>query len=140
MGSYPNPRNGIPEYEHEYINKFQKLGETPLINTETTKKDSMTMEEWRTFFNGIWKFPGEKKSSYDHPAPFPEELPYRLIRMYSCTGDIVLDPFMGSGTTCKVADELGRKFIGIDSNKDYVKTSKERLGFYGHVQDTILSY
>ena len=68
---------------------------------------------------------GQKRTS--HIAPFPEDIPYRLIKLYSYIGDVVLDPFVGSGTTCVVAKELKRKYIGIDNNKKYVKIARDRL-------------
>jgi len=69
-----------------------------------------------------------KAKSIGHPAPFPEELPKRLIRLYSFWGDIVLDPFVGSGTTVKVAEDLGRQGIGYDINPEYIKLAQRRLG------------
>ena len=63
---------------------------------------------------GLWSFNGQNTSQYGHPAPFPEELPRRLIKLFSFREDVVLDPFLGSGTTCRVAKNLGRRSIGVE--------------------------
>lgn len=73
----------------------------------------------------MWTFPGEKKKRFDHPAPFPEELPRRCIEMFSFPGDLVCDPFVGSGTTGAVCRD--RDFIGIDISEEYAKTAMSRL-------------
>jgi len=62
-----------------------------------------------------------------HPAPFPEELPYRLIQLYTFEGDVVLDPFCGSGTTCIAALKTGRHFVGFDIYEDYVNLARRRI-------------
>lgn len=82
---------------------------------QTTSKEFM---EWR---NTVWRFPGESARKLGHPAPFPEELPRRLIRLLSFETDLVCDPFVGSGTTCAVAEEQGRASIGIDQNGAYLR-------------------
>ena len=64
---------------------------------------------------------------FDHPAMFPEEIPYRLMKLLSYKGDVVLDPFNGGGTTTLVAKKLGRKFIGIDVSEKYNKIAERRL-------------
>ncbi len=75
---------------------------------------------------GLWTFNGQNTSQYGHPAPFPEELPRRLIQLFSFREDIVLDPFLGSGTTCRVAKNLGRRSIGVDINPDFCKVAANR--------------
>lgn len=84
-------------------------------------------DAWLQWTNGLWKFDGERGSRLGHPAPFPEELPRRLILMLSDQCDTVLDPFCGSGTTIVVGTRLGRKAIGVDINEEYVRQAKERL-------------
>jgi len=73
----------------------------------------------------VWKFTTQNIKG--HPAPFPDELPKRLIKLYSFHGDTVLDPFVGSGTTVRVAEDLSRKGIGYDLNPDYIKSSKNKM-------------
>lgn len=75
----------------------------------------------------IWRFPPESAKRVGHPAPFPEELPYRFIQLYTFEGDVVLDPFCGSGTTCIAALKTGRHYVGFDINEDYVKLARERI-------------
>ena len=86
----------------------------------------MTNEEWNTYFNGHWYFNGAKQDK--HLAMFPEELPKRLIRMFSFPGETVLDPFMGSGTTAAVARALGRNSVGYEINPDFIPLIKSRIG------------
>jgi site-specific DNA-methyltransferase (adenine-specific) len=85
----------------------------------------MTNEEWNTYFNGHWYFNGAKQDK--HLAMFPEELPKRLIKMFSFPQEIVLDPFMGSGTTAAVAKALGRNSIGYEINSDFIPLIKNRI-------------
>ena len=75
---------------------------------------------------GMWAFNGQNTSQYSHPAPFPEELPRRLIKLFSFREDVVLDPFLGSGTTCRVAKSLGRRSIGVDLNPEYCAIAANR--------------
>jgi len=84
-------------------------------------------EEMTELSKSVWVFPAESPKRVGHPAPFPEELPHRLIKLYSRPGDLILDPFVGSGTTCAVAKKLGRRWFGIDSNPDYVLLAHERI-------------
>ena len=86
----------------------------------------MTNEEWNTYFNGHWYFNGAKQDK--HLAMFPEELPKRLIKMFSFPGEKVLDPFMGSGTTAAVARALGRNSVGYEINPDFIPLIRSRIG------------
>jgi site-specific DNA-methyltransferase (adenine-specific) len=85
----------------------------------------LAKEEWITFFSSHWNFNGAKQDR--HMAVFPEELPRRLIKMFSFPGEIVLDPFLGSGTTSLVAKNLGRNSVGYEINPDYIDICKETL-------------
>lgn len=87
----------------------------------------ITKDEFINWTNGIWNFPGESKLKIGHPAPFPPELPKRCIKLFSYKDDIVLDPFMGSGTTVFTAALLGRKSIGIDISVKYCELAMNRL-------------
>lgn len=88
----------------------------------------ITREEFIEYTMGVWNMPPAKKSKVGHPAPFPDELPYRCIKLFSYRNDLVLDPFVGSGTTVAVAKSLGRRYIGIDISKQYCEMSENRLG------------
>ena len=126
MGSYPNPRNGIVKLDFEYILLFKKQGNSPTPTKEQKENSSMTNEEWNTYFNGHWYFSGAKQDK--HLAMFPEELPHRLIKMFSFTNETVLDPFMGSGTTALAARNLSRNSIGYEINPDFIPIIKEKVG------------
>lgn len=113
MGSIYYPRNGYFFINREYIAIFRKLGKDPKpISPEHKEMSRISIEEWREFFKDTWTFPGVQQT--EHDAMFPDELPRRLIRMYSFIGDTVLDPFFGSGTTTKNAAELGRNSVGFE--------------------------
>ena len=140
MGSFPYPRNGIVKLDFEYILLFKKQGESPKPTSEQKEAAAMTNEEWNTYFNGHWYFNGVKQDK--HIAMFPEELPKRLIKMFSFPGETVLDPFMGSGTTARVARLLGRNSVGYEINPDFIPIIKERIGgddFFSDADVTILS-
>jgi len=126
MGSYPYPPNGMIEIDYEYILIFKKPGKSPQVDKNRKESSILSKEEWKEYFNGHWYFKGEKQG--EHEAMFPEELPYRLIRMFSFVGDTVLDPFLGSGTTLKVALSLGRNAVGYEINPDYLKIIENKIG------------
>lgn len=83
---------------------------------------------WKEIANSVWHIAPVPPGFLAHPCPYPEEIPYRLIHLYSYKGDVVLDPFNGSGQTTKIAKHFGRKYVGIDIHKKYVKLAKDRLG------------
>jgi len=126
MGSYPYPRNGMVSIDYEFILIFKKLGKAPKVSKEIKKMSEITEKEWGEYFQGHWKFAGEKQNG--HIAMFPEELPRRLIKMYSFVGDTILDPFLGSGTTTLVAKNLRRNSIGIEINPGYLPIIKKKIG------------
>jgi site-specific DNA-methyltransferase (adenine-specific) len=103
-----------------------------VLSKEKRKRDgrgkltAITREEFMDWTLGLWQFRGETSKRWGHPAPFPEELPRRLIRMFSFTEDVVLDPFLGSGTTCRVAKDEGRRSIGVEIDRRYCDISAER--------------
>jgi len=125
MGSYPYPPNFYLLNTIEYINIFVKDGQPEKISKELKEKSKLSKEEWREFISTIWKFAPERNR--DHPAPFPVELPLRLIKMYSFVDDIIVDPFMGSGTTAIAAVLCNRKYLGYEINSVYVEKTKNRL-------------
>jgi DNA modification methylase len=126
MGSYPYPPNGMIELDYEFILVFKKPGTIEKVPKEIKEISKLTKQEWKDYFAGHWRFGGEKQ--INHEAMFPEELPKRLIKMYSFVGDTVLDPFVGSGTTVKVALELKRNAIGYEINEDFLEIIKEKIG------------
>lgn len=128
MGSYPYPRNGILKIDYEFILIFKKLGEGPKPTKEQKELSIMTADEWNSYFAGHWNFPGVKQSG--HLAMFPEELPRRLIKMFSFVGETILDPFLGSGTTSLAAKNLSRNSIGYEINPEFIPLIREKLNVY----------
>jgi site-specific DNA-methyltransferase (adenine-specific) len=126
MGSFPHPRNGIVKLDFEYILLFKKQGVAPKPTAEQKAQSAMTNEEWNTYFNGHWYFNGAKQDK--HLAMFPDELPARLIKMFSFPDETVLDPFMGSGTTASVARKLSRNSVGYEINAEFIPIIKEKIG------------
>ena len=126
MGSYPYPPNGMIEIDYEFILIFKKPGKSEKIPKEIKEKSKLTKEEWKEYFYGHWYFGGAKQ--IEHEAMFPEELPKRLIKMYTFIGDTILDPFLGSGTTVKEALNLRRNAIGYEINEKFLEIIKEKLG------------
>ena len=126
MGSFPYPRNGIIKIDYEFILIFKKQGEPPNVPKELKEKSKLGKEEWNEYFSGHWNFNGEKQ--IEHLAMFPEELPKRLIKMFSFVGDTVLDPFLGSGTTILAAKNLSRNSIGYEINEKFLSVIKKKVG------------
>lgn len=125
MGSFPYPRNGILKIDYEFILLFKKLGKAPQPTLEQKASSILSKEEWNTYFASHWTFGGARQDG--HIAVFPEELPKRLIRMFSFVGETVFDPFLGSGTTALAAKNLGRNSIGYEINPTYIDYYKQKL-------------
>ncbi len=126
MGSFPFPRSGILKIDYEFILIFKKHGTSPKVSKDIKEKSKMTIEEWNQLFAGHWNIPGEKQDK--HLAVFPEEVPSRLIKMFSFVNDTVLDPFLGSGTTSLAAQKLERNSVGYEINADFLPMIEEKLG------------
>jgi len=126
MGSFPYPPNGIVELDYEYIHIFRTPGKSRKATAEIRAASALTTAEWKSFFSGHWNIAGARKRG--HEAPFPEEIPRRLIRMFSFVGDTVLDPFMGTGTTARAALALGRNAIGYEINPRTVREAARSIG------------
>jgi len=124
-GSWKSPSMPYIKYTWEFIEVFAK--ET--LRKKGRREDiDITSDEFKEWVLGRWSFPPEiRMKDYDHPAMFPEELPRRLMKLFSYKNDIVLDPFNGAGTTSLVAWKLGRRFIGIDVSRQYCETALSRL-------------
>lgn len=125
MGSFPYPRNGILKIDYEFILIFKKQGKAPIPTSEQKKSSEMTKEEWNSYFASHWTFGGAKQDG--HIAVFPEELPHRLIKMFSFAGETIFDPFMGSGTTALAARNLNRNSIGYEINPEFLTYYKQKL-------------
>jgi site-specific DNA-methyltransferase (adenine-specific) len=125
MGSYPYPRNGMIKVDYEHILLFRKQGAPPKPNEKDKIASAMSLEEWNSWFSGHWKIPGARQNG--HGAVFPDEVPRRLIRMFSFPGETVLDPFAGSGTTLAVAAQLGRSSIGYEINPEFIELAQLKL-------------
>jgi len=124
-GSWMSASNPMLRDQHEYIIVMSK-GDFRRNDAEG-KESTITRDEFLEFTKSVWSFPPESAKKIGHPAPFPEELPYRCIQLYTFKGDVVLDPFVGSGTTCIAALKTGRHFIGIDINENYVRIAQKRI-------------
>jgi DNA modification methylase len=137
MGSYPYPPNGMIEIDYEFILIFKKPGKSEQPSNEIKEKSKLSKEEWKEYFSGHWRIPGVRQ--IEHQAMFPEEIPKRLIKMYSFVDEIVLDPFLGSGTVTKVALELQRNVIGYEINSAFMpiiqnKISKSIFSYNSNVE------
>lgn len=126
MGSFPYPRNGILKIDYEFILLFKKGGKAEPLDKQTKEESKLTKEEWNAYFTGHWNFAGEKQDK--HLAMFPPELPRRLIKMFTFVGETVLDPFLGSGTTSLVANQLNRNSVGYEISPDIIPVISEKLG------------
>jgi len=128
FGSYPYPTNIFSTFPYEWIIVFCKYGKREKVSKKIKKKSILTQKEWADWaINSIWEMQPAKSKSENHPAPFPYELPKRLIKLHSFANDIVLDPFAGIGTTLKAARDLERKYVGYEINKKYIKIIKKKM-------------
>jgi site-specific DNA-methyltransferase (adenine-specific) len=123
-GSWQSAANPILRDIHEYILVFSK---GDYKREKGKKENTIAKEQFIEWTKSIWTMNAESARRIGHPAPFPEELPYRLIQLYSFKGDIILDPFMGSGTTAVAALKSERKFVGYEINKEYIELAEKRI-------------
>jgi modification methylase len=126
-GSWLSAANPILRDIHEYILIFSKGDYKRVANG---KENTITKEQFMEYTKSIWTMNAESARRIGHPAPFPEELPYRLIQLYSFKNDIILDPFIRSGTTAVSAIKSERKFIGYDISQEYISLAEKRLKPY----------
>jgi site-specific DNA-methyltransferase (adenine-specific) len=131
-GSWMSASNPILRDIHEYILVFSK-GDYKRDRKKiekNIKQSTISKEDFMEWTKSIWTFKAESARRVGHPAPFPIDLPYRLIQLYSFATDIILDPFMGSGTTAIAALKSNRNFVGFEINEDYIRLTKTRVEPY----------
>lgn len=136
FGSYPYPRNFYAQNTSEFITIYVKDGK-PLNNVSKQVKEAsrLTQEEWVEYTKQVWRIPipGRDDAAFgEHTAIMPEEIVRRCVRLFTFVGDIVLDPFAGSGTTLKVAKEHGRDFIGYEIMENYKSVIERKLALARH--------
>lgn len=124
-GSWCSPANPTLRDTHEYILVFCK--QTFARPNGSGRNSAISRDEFLEFTKSVWRFSAESATRVGHPAPFPVELPYRLIQLYTYQGEVVLDPFIGSGTTAVAALQAGRRFVGYDVDAAYVEAARQRV-------------
>ncbi|MBI3040122.1 MAG: site-specific DNA-methyltransferase [Chloroflexi bacterium] len=127
-GTWLSAANPILRDIHEYILVFSKEA----FNRKNLpgKTNTITKEQFLEFTKSVWTFPAESARKVGHPAPFPVELPFRLIQLYTFKGEVVLDPFCGSGSACIAAIKADRYYLGYDTEEEYVRLAEKRIGEY----------
>jgi site-specific DNA-methyltransferase (adenine-specific) len=123
-GSWLSASNPSLRDTHEYILVFSKGS---FARTAGSRHDTISKEEFLLYTKSVWEFPAESAIRVRHPAPFPVELPYRCIQLYTFEGDYVLDPFCGVGSTCIATMKAGRHFVGYDTKQEYVDATFTRI-------------
>lgn len=123
-GSWLSASNPVLRDVHEYILVFSKAG---FSRPKSGREDTLQKEDFLAWTKSVWEFPAVQARKIGHPAPFPVELPHRCIQLYTYRGDVVLDPFAGSGTTCLAARQDGRHFVGYEINEEYCQLAEARL-------------
>ena len=124
-GSWLSPTNPTLRDVHEYILVFSKgMFGRKKIND---RKSTISREQFLEFTKSVWTFSAVSARKVGHPAPFPVELPYRLIQLYTFEGEVILDPFMGSGQTAMAAMKANRHYVGYEIGEEYVKLAERRI-------------
>ncbi|MCJ7435379.1 MAG: site-specific DNA-methyltransferase [Anaerolineales bacterium] len=123
-GSWQSASNPVLRDTHEYILVFSK---GVFDRKKSDKENTITKEQFMEWTKSVWTMNPESAKKVKHPAPFPVELPYRLTQLYTFKGDIVMDPFMGSGSTAIAALKSERKYVGYDVDSEYIKIAEERI-------------
>lgn len=126
-GSWLSAANPVLRDIHEYILIFSK---DTFTHNRNGKENTIAKEEFLEWTKSVWTFPAVSAKSIGHPAPFPEELPHRLIKLYSFKDDVILDTFLGSGTTSLSALKNNRNYVGYDTNEKYIKLADRRTSEY----------
>jgi site-specific DNA-methyltransferase (adenine-specific) len=128
-GSWKSASNSTLRDVHEYILVFCK--DTFKRPNPNQRENTISRDDFLDFTKSVWTFPTESARKIGHPAPFPVELPKRLIELYTFAGEVILDPFMGSGQTALAATQTGRHYVGYEVDEKYVKLAEKRLQEYG---------
>jgi site-specific DNA-methyltransferase (adenine-specific) len=123
-GTWLSAVNPVLRDVHEYILVFSKESFSRRVDPGDS---TIERDDFLELTKSVWSFPAVSARKIGHPAPFPEELPRRLIQLYTFAGDVVLDPFCGSGTTCVAAKRLDRRYVGYDIHDEYLQLAQERL-------------
>ena len=123
-GSWQSASNPVLRDVHEYILVFSK---DTFRRVQENKENTIRKDDFLEWTKSVWNFPAASAKKIGHPAPFPEELPHRLIQLYTYKGEIVLDPFVGSGTTCLAAIKADRHYLGYDIKEEYLQIASERI-------------
>jgi len=128
-GSWQSASSPTLRDVHEYILVYSK-GEFSRRNSRHDKADTISKEDFLELTKSVWTFPTASARKIGHPAPFPVELPRRLIELYSFAGDIIVDPFAGSGSTALAALQTGRNYVMIDIDEEYCNLAQQRIASY----------
>ncbi|MEO9294557.1 MAG: site-specific DNA-methyltransferase [Nitrososphaera sp.] len=123
-GSWQSASNPTLRDMHEYILVFSKGS---FSRNASGRTSTISKEEFLQYTKSVWEFQAESARKVGHPAPFPIELPYRCIQLYTFASDVVLDPFCGVGSTCVAALKSARRFVGYETNAKYVETANQRI-------------
>lgn len=123
-GSWMSATNPVLRDVHEYILVFSK---DTFKRKRRGKENTISRDDFLEWTKSVWTFPAVSAKKVGHPAPFPEELPHRLIQLYTFAGDVILDPFAGSGTTCLSAIEDGRRYVGYEISEEYIELANARI-------------
>lgn len=133
-GTWLRANNPVLRDIHEYILIFCK--DTFTRMNPQKRKSTISKEEFLEFTKSVWTFPAERANKVGHPAPFPVELPYRLTQLYTFEGEVILDPFVGSGSACIAALKTSREYIGYDINPEYCALAEQRIKDHLHLSET----
>ena len=126
-GSWQSAANPVLRDVHEYILVFSKAS---FSRKRGDRENTISKEEFLEWTKSVWDFPAVSAKKIGHPAPFPKELPHRLIQLYSFKDDVVLDPFAGSGTVCLAALKDKRNYVAYDIDPAYIKLAETRISAY----------
>lgn len=124
-GSWRSASNPTLRDVHEYILVFSK--DTYRREKDEDRPDTISRDNFLEYTKSVWTFPAESAKNIGHPAPFPVQLPYRLIQLYTYEDEVVLDPFMGSGQTAIAARKAGRHYVGYEIDPGYVELAQNRI-------------